>query len=226
MTKTLFLTGASSGIGEATARAAVDAGWSVGLFARSEERLTALAGELGERVLALPGDVTRPEDLEGAMARFVDHFGHMDAVYANAGIGASAMGTEAGELDNWRKMIDVNIWGAVLTAKTAYPHLRARKGHFLVTGSRAGRATLKGSVYGGTKWFIHGWAENLSEEMREWGGRCTVIAPGMVDTPFFDTPKPQGLKAEDVAHAVVYALAQPASVAVGEVYLMPNPEAG
>lgn len=222
--KTIFITGASSGIGSATARAAVSAGWNVGVFSRSADKLDALQEELGAAVLAVPGDVTQVEDQEKALAATVERFGRLDAVFANAGLGATAMGTEAGELSNWREMLEVNIWGALVTVKLAIPELRKTKGQIVVTGSRAGRATLKGSVYGATKWFIHGWATNLQEEVREWGGRCTIIAPGMVDTAFFDTPKPQGLRPEDVANGVVYALEQPGSVNVGEVYLMPNPE--
>jgi NADP-dependent 3-hydroxy acid dehydrogenase YdfG len=93
----------------------------------------------------------------------------------------------------------------------------------LLTGSRAARTEISGSVYGATKHFVHGFAANLLAEMRGWGGRCTVISPGLVDTPFFDQPKPGGLRAEDIAAAVVYALEQPPRVAVGEVYLMPVP---
>ena len=151
-TKTLFITGASSGIGAATARAAVANGWQVGLFARSADKLAALGAELGDAASVLVGDVTAPDEQAAAIAAFVDQRGRLDAAFANAGLGATAMGIEAGELDNWRQMLDVNIWGAILTAKLALPHLRGTKGQFLVTGSRAGRATLKGSVYGGTKW--------------------------------------------------------------------------
>ncbi len=221
--QTVFLTGASSGIGAATARAAAEAGWNVALFSRSESKIAALAEELGPRGLAVPGDVTSLQDQSEAVARTVAHFGGLHAAFANAGIGATG-GTEHGDPDNWRQMIDVNIMGALLTAKATLPELRKTKGRFLVTGSRAGRDIIKGSVYGATKHFIHGWAENLLAEMREWGGTCTVIAPGMVDTPFFDEAKPQALRPEDVARGAVWALSQPNSVAVGEVYLMPNPE--
>lgn len=225
MTRTLLITGASSGIGAATVRAAAGAGWNVAALARSRGKLDALAEELGDAVLCLSCDVTEPNAQEAAVAQALERFGSLDAAFANAGLGATAAGTEAGELDNWREMLDVNLWGALLTAKMTLPALRKTRGHFLVTGSRAGRATLKGSVYGATKWFIHGWATNLAEEMRDWGGRCTIIAPGMVDTPFFHSPKPQGLTAEDVARAVLYALEQPPTVAVGEVFVMPNPAA-
>lgn len=223
MTRTLFITGASTGIGAATARAAAAAGWNVGLFARSAERLEALAAELGDRALPLPGDAASAEDQAQAVARTVARFGALDAAFANAGKGAAAPGTEGGDVDDWRAMIDVNVMGALLTAKAALPHLRAAKGHFLVTGSNAGRRHMKGSVYGATKWFIRGWAGNLALEMEDWGGRCTVLSPGLVDTPFFDSPKPDGLTAEDVARAAMFALEQPAGVNTREIHVTPLP---
>lgn len=224
MTKVLLITGASGGIGAATARAAVQAGWTVGLLARSAERLAGLVDELGpERAMALPADVTSVEEQTRAVAALVEGFGRLDAAFANAGLGASLAGTEQGNLENWRQMLDVNIWGLLVTVKLALPHLRASQGHVVLTGSRAARTELSGSVYGATKHFVHGFAANLLAEMRPWGGRCTVVAPGMVDTSFFSEPKPEGLRSEDVAAAVIYALEQPPSVAVGEIYLMPVP---
>jgi NADP-dependent 3-hydroxy acid dehydrogenase YdfG len=226
MDKVLMITGASSGIGAATARAAAAKGWNLGLMARSKGSLDALVAEIGpDRAIALPGDVASVEEQTGAFDALVGRFGRLDAVFANAGLGATIPGAEVGDLDNWRRMVEVNIWGLLVTVRTALPHLHRSKGHVLLTGSRAARTELKGSVYGATKHFVHGFAANLLEEMREWGGRCTVIAPGMVDTPFFDAPKPQGLSDENVAAAVVYALEQPSRVAVGEVYLMPVPNA-
>ena len=226
MDKVLLITGASSGIGAAAARAAAAKGWRLGLMARSTGSLEALVAELGpDRALALPADVGSAEEQGRAFDALVGRFGRLDAAFANAGLGATTPGAEAGDLDNWRRMVEVNIWGLLVTVRLALPHLHRSKGHMLLTGSRAARTELKGSVYGATKHFVHGFAANLLEEMREWGGRCTVIAPGMVDTPFFDAPKPQGLTAEDVAAAVVYALEQPSRVAVGEVYLMPVPNA-
>jgi NADP-dependent 3-hydroxy acid dehydrogenase YdfG len=226
MDKVLWITGASSGIGAETARAAAAAGWRVALFARSGDKLDALVAEIGtERALALPGDVTSEADQRAALDRILGHFGRLDAAYANAGLGVAGGGAETGDLYGWRQMVDVNVWGLLVTVRLALPELRKTKGHMLLTGSRAARTELSGSVYGATKHFVHGFAANLLAEMREWGGRCTVIAPGMVDTPFFDAPKPEGLRAEDVARAVVYALDQPPRVAVGEVYLMPVPNA-
>lgn len=223
---TILITGASTGIGAATALAAAQAGWRVGLFARSTDRIEALAERIGDAALPCPGDVARLDDLERAVAACADRFGGLDAAFANAGLGASSPGTEGGDPENWREMIDVNVWGALLTAKAALPRLRACKGHFLVTGSNAGRRHMQGSVYGATKWFVRGWAGNLAMEMEAWGGRCTLLSPGMVDTPFFDSPKPDGLTAEDVARAALFALEQPRRVVVREVHVTPNPASG
>ncbi|MFP4275039.1 MAG: SDR family oxidoreductase [Paracoccaceae bacterium] len=219
---TLFITGASSGIGEATGRAAVAAGWNVGLFARSAAKIEALAEELGASALALPGDATRLEDQQAALAALADRFGAVEAAFANAGQGLEAAGTEGGDPEEWRAMLEVNIHGMLWTAKAALPHLKRSKGHFLVTGSAAGRRHVRGSVYGASKWFVHGYAGNLAEEMAEWGGRCTLIAPGMVNTGFFDEPKPDKLQPEDVARAVIHALGAPDHVNTREVFLMPR----
>ena len=220
--KTLFITGASSGIGAATARLAVSKGWHVGLFARSEDKLETLVNELGDKAMALPGDVTNLEEVKAALDRFVEHAGPLKAAYANAGMGLSTSGTEAGDPEEWAKMINVNVMGVLWTAKAAMPHLKPRAGHLLLTGSAAGRRHLSGSVYGATKWFVHGYGGNLAEEMKAFGGRCTIIAPGMVDTPFFDEAKPDKLQPEDVARAAVFALEADPRCAVNEVFLMPT----
>lgn len=220
--RTLFITGASSGIGAATARAAARDGWNVALFARSREKLEGLASEIGERALPLPGDATELAHLEDAVASAVQHFGGLDAAFANAGTGLKKPGTEAGDPAEWRGMIDLNILGVLYTARATLPELRKRQGHLVLTGSAAGRRHISGSIYGATKWFVHGYAGNMAEEMREWGGRCTVIAPGMVDTPFFEESKPDKLQAEDVANAVVFALNQPRRATVREIHMMPS----
>jgi len=221
-TKALFITGASSGIGAATARLAVAHGWHVGLFARSKDKLEALAGELGDKAVALPGDVTDLNNLKAAMATFVGKTGGLNAAFANAGMGLSAAGTEAGEPEEWERMIGVNVLGVLWTVMAAMPHLKERAGHLLLTGSAAGRRHISGSVYGASKWFVHGYGGNLSEEMKAFGGRCTVIAPGMVNTAFFDEPKPNKLQAEDVARAALFALEADPRCAVNEIFLMPT----
>ena len=203
-------------------RAAVDAGWNVALVARSADKIEALAAGLGESALAIPGDVADFAAQQAAVNATVERFGGLDAAFANAGRGISRPGTEEGEPEEWRQVVDANIMGVLHTAKAVLPELRKSRGHLLLTGSAAGRRHIKGSIYGATKWFVHGYAGNMSEEMREWGGRCTVLSPGMVDTPFFDEAKPDKLQPEDVAAAVIYALGQDPRAEVREVHLMPT----
>jgi NADP-dependent 3-hydroxy acid dehydrogenase YdfG len=222
MAQTLLITGASSGIGAATARAAVAAGWNVALVARSTDKLEALAEDLGDAAIVLPGDVADFAAMEAAVAKTVAQFGALNAAFANAGQGITRPGTEAGDPQEWRQVVDTNVMGVLHTAKAALPELRKTRGHLLLTGSAAGRRHIKGSIYGATKWFVHGYGGNMSDEMREWGGRCTVISPGMVDTPFFDEAKPDKLQPEDVAAAVMFALNQDPRAEVREVHIMPT----
>ncbi|KPD23112.1 SDR family oxidoreductase [Idiomarina zobellii] len=222
MSKVLLITGASSGIGEATARKAAQEGLKLILTARRKDKLDALVKEFGEdNAVGIAADAGNYNELEQAVKQGVDKFGQLDAVFANAGTGVSTPGTEEGDAEEWKQMVDVNINGLLYTAKLTLPHLRKTTGHFLMTGSAAGRITLKGSVYGATKWFVHGFAQNLAEEMKEWNGRCTTIAPGMVNTPFFDEPKPDKLDPDDVADAVLYAINANPRNCVREVFLMP-----
>ncbi len=222
MSNVLLITGASSGIGEATARKAAKEGLKLILTARRKDKLGALVKEFGEdNAVGVAADAGNYDELEQAVKQGVDKFGQLDAVFANAGTGVSTPGTEEGDAEEWKQMVDVNINGLLYTAKLTLPHLRKTTGHFLMTGSAAGRITLKGSVYGATKWFVHGFAQNLAEEMKEWNGRCTTIAPGMVNTPFFDEPKPDKLDPDDVADAVLYAINANPRNCVREVFLMP-----
>lgn len=221
--KSLLITGASTGIGAETARAAVRDGWRVALFARSQDKLDALVAELGrDAALAVPGDVTKMSDLEDAVARTEAHFGRLDAVFANAGRGLDTAGVSEGDPQEWRDMMEINVMGVLWTLKASYDALKKTKGHLVLTGSAAGRKHIKGSIYSASKWFVHGLAGNMAADMRDWGGRCTVIAPGMVDTPFFDSPKPEKLKPEDVAAAVMHALNAPERASVEEIFLMPT----
>lgn len=222
MAKTIFITGASSGIGAATAEAAAAAGWRAALVARSADKLEALARRLGSAALALPCDVTQGRELERAVGKAVERFGALDAVFANAGRSAAVAGVETGDPADWRGLVDLNIMGVLLTARATLPELRKTKGTLVLTGSAAGRDHIKGSVYGATKWFVHGLGGNLAREMREWGGRCGVVAPGMVDTPFFEAGAPTKLQPADVASAVVAMIEAPERAAIREVFLMPQ----
>ena len=221
--KIVLITGASSGIGEATAKTLVNNGHKVILTARSEDKLTKLVQLLGEdNALSVPADATDFTELENVVTKGLKKFGRLDAAFANAGIGVSTAGTEKGDPDEWSTMIDINIKALLWTAKATLPHLRQNKGHFILTSSAAGRKPIKGSIYGATKWFAYGFGQNLAEEMSEWNGRCTTIAPGMVNTPFFDEAKPDKLDPQDVADAVLFAIEANQRNNVREIYLMPT----
>jgi len=220
--RTVFITGASTGIGAATARAMVAEGWNVGLMARSRDKLEALAQDLGDAALALPDDVTDLDAQKDAIAKLAAHFGRLDASFANAGKGLDTPGTEAGDPEEWRQMIDLNIMALLYTTRASIPELRKTRGHLVLTGSVAGKVHIPGSIYGASKWFVQGYAGNMAQEMREWGGRCTLIAPGMVDTPFFAEPKPDKLKPEDIAEAVRFALTRPERANMPEMVIMPT----
>lgn len=220
--RVLLITGASSGIGAATARAAAEAGWRVVLAARSEQKLAALAAGIGdERAFAVRCDVTEFADLENAVGTAISRFGALDAVFANAGFGA-ARGFDRETPEHWRDMVLTNVLGPALTIRAALPHIIESKGHFLLTGSVAGTRALPGSLYSSTKFAVHGMAESLRQQLNGTGARVTVVAPGLTDTPFFDKGAGSGaLEAVDVARAVIYALSQPPSVDVNMMLVRP-----
>lgn len=223
MAKTLLITGASSGIGAATAREAAEHGWNIVLGARSADKLDSLAVELGvDRALAQATDVTSFEDLERLVGLGVERFGAIDAVFANAGFGAKRGFTEESP-EFWREMVLTNVLGTALTIRAAMQQIREHSGHFVLTGSVAGTRSLPGSLYSATKFAVHGIAESLRLELNGSGARVTLIAPGMVDTPFFERGAgPDSLVADDVARAVNFALEQPPHVDVNMILVRPT----
>lgn len=221
--KVLFITGASTGIGAQTARAAVADGWKVVLTARSLPKLEALVEELGQaNAIAVSTDVTDFAQLEAAVDATIEQFGRLDAVFANAGFGAARGFTEESP-EQWRDMVLTNVLGPALTIRATIEHVKTNSGHFVLTGSMAGTRALPGSLYSSTKFAVHGMAESLRLELNGTGARTTLIAPGMVDTPFFDNGAgPGALLPEDIARAVVYALGQPGHVDVNMVLVRPT----
>jgi NADP-dependent 3-hydroxy acid dehydrogenase YdfG len=219
--RVMLITGASSGIGAATAEHAVQSGWRVVLAARSEDRLRGLVDRLGgDRALAVRCDVKSWDDQEAAVARAIDAFGRLDAAFANAGFGAKrGFLEETPEL--WRDMVLTNVYGAALTVRAAIPVLRETRGHLLLTGSVAGRVALPGSLYSCTKWAVTAMAEAARQELEGSGVRVTLVEPGMVDTPFFDQRPQQALQPDDIARAVMYALSEPPHVNVNELLIRP-----
>ncbi len=221
--RVLLITGASTGIGAATARQAAEAGWRVVLAARSEDKLAALADELGgdDTAAAVRCDVTSWEDQQAAVAAATERFGRLDAFFANAGFGA-ARGFLEETPEHWKAMVDTNVYGCALSIRAALGHFRDRgAGHMVLTGSVAGRRALPGSLYSATKWAVTAMGESLRAEVADTPIRVTLIEPGMVDTPFFDNRPQNALQADDIARSVLFALSQPAHVDVNEVLIRP-----
>ncbi|MBV9212886.1 MAG: SDR family oxidoreductase [Actinobacteria bacterium] len=226
--RVMLITGASSGIGAATARAAAQEGYRLVLAARSEERLRDLAGELGggERAVGQRCDVSVWEDQEALTRTALDRFGRIDVVFANAGFGGSR-GFLAESPEQWRSMVETNVLGAAYTIRATLPHLRERgSGHFLLTSSVAGRRVLPGSLYSVTKWAVTAMGEALRQELAETDIKVTLIEPGMVDTPFFDERPSDALADEDIARTVMFAISQPARVDVNEILVRPVHQPG
>ena len=219
----MLITGASTGIGASTARLAADAGYRLVLAARSEERLRALADDLGgaDRALAQRCDVSSWEDQEALVAAALQRFGRIDVVFANAGFGAKRGFLEESP-EHWRSMVETNVLGVAYSIRATLPHLRERNsGHYLLTSSVAGRRVLPGSLYSATKWAVCAIGEALRQEVAETDIKMTLIEPGMTDTPFFEDRPATALEADDIARAVMFAISQPAHVDVNEILVRP-----
>ena len=222
-----LITGASTGIGAATARQATQAGYRVVLAARSVDQLEQLADELGgdERALAVQCDVTEWDQQQALVATVLEHYGRLDVAFANAGFGAPR-GFTRSTVELWRAMVLTNVYGAALTIRATLEPLKQSRGHLVLTGSVAGRRALPGSLYSATKWAVTAMGEAARQELNGTGVRVTLIEPGMVDTPFFDNPVSDALQADDVARAVLYAVSQPEHVDVNEILLRPTAQEG
>jgi len=218
-----LITGASSGIGEATARRAAEAGFRVVLAARRAELLEQLAGELGgaERALAIRCDVTAWTDQQALAETALSRFGRIDVAFANAGFGATRGFLEETP-EHWKSMVLTNVYGAALTIRATLPALKESRGHLLLTGSVAGRRALAGSLYSATKWAVTAMGEAARLELNGTGVRVTLIEPGTVDTAFFDSAVEDALEPDDIARAVMFAVEQPPHVDVNELLVRPT----
>jgi NADP-dependent 3-hydroxy acid dehydrogenase YdfG len=217
------ITGASSGIGEATARRAAEAGYRLVLAARRIDRLEALAEELGgeKRALAVRCDVTEWPDQEAMAETALSRFGRIDVAVANAGFGAER-GFLAESPEHWRAMVLTNVYGVALTIRATLPALKDTKGHLVLIGSVAGRRALPGSLYAATKWAVTAMGEGARLELNGTGVRVSLVEPGTVDTEFFDEQPEGALEADDIARAVLYAVGQPPHVDVNEILVRPT----
>lgn len=223
----LLITGASSGIGEATARRAAEAGYDLALASRSARRLESLAEAIEQnssaRAVAFGCNVQQWDSQQALIEAVVETFGGLDAVFANAGRGLEGRGYGGSDPAEWQEVLLTNVLGPALTVRASLEALKRRRGHVVMTGSVAGRRIMPGSFYGATKSAVQSMAYNLREELRGSGMRVTLVAPGVVDTPFFDEPQQDALKADDIARAVVFALTQPESVEVHDMCILPTP---
>ena len=228
-----LVTGASSGIGAATARVLHAAGMQVVLAARSAATIEALAAELGDRALAVPTDVGKEDQVRRLFATVRERFGGLDLLFNNAGVGYHGP-FEHGRIDEWKATIDANLWGVLLCTRAAIPLLRGRAGPMVSTvSSVGGRRGIEGwAVYNATKFAVVGLHDALRKELGPEGIRVSLIEPGAVYTAWgHNVPAEQmkarrdsigALHAEDIAQALLYAFAQPAHVNVQELLVMPT----
>lgn len=228
----LLITGASSGIGAATARMAA-ARYRLVLAARRREALEDLAAELGgaEAAIAVACDVTEWDQVAALAARGLDEFGRIDAVFANAGFGATRGFLEESP-EHWRSMVLTNVLGPALTIRATLPHMLERgDGHYLITSSVAGRRSLPGSLYSATKFGATAIGEALRQQLRQVDDndriKVTLIEPGITDTEFFDDkPAEWALRDEDIAREVLHALTAPPGVEINEILIRPTAQRG
>lgn len=223
----LLITGASSGIGAATARLAAGRGWRLVLAARNQDAIDAIAAELGGPVVARAAccDVSKWDQVELLPALALDAFGRLDAVFANAGsFAATSFLRSTGTPEQWREMVLTNVYGTALTARAVLPHLAKARGHLVFTGSVSGRVTVPGQLYSATKWAVTAMAQSIRAEVTATGTRVTLIQPGLTDAgpTAPDRASEPKLAPSDVARTVMFALEQPASVDVNEIVVRPT----
>ena len=222
--RVFVITGASSGIGAATAVAASEQGHRLVLAARREDALQEVASRCEGEVLTVPTDVTSWESNRELAAAALDSFGAIDIVFVNAGFGGKRSFSDEGDTpEHWREMVLTNVLGAAYTVRATFDAVREARGHFLLTGSVAGRVAIPGSLYSSTKWAVTGMGQSLRAELAGTGARVTLIEPGMVDTPFFDNKPAEGILEDgDIAGAVMWAVGQPERVDVNEILVRPT----
>jgi ribitol 2-dehydrogenase len=235
--KVAIVTGASSGIGAATARALAGQGCRVVLAARSVDKLNALADELGDQALAVPTDVTKGSDVTQLVAQCMDAFGRVDILFANAGIYLTGQVAE-GDPEAWANMLDININGVMRCAHAVLPHMIAQKsGDIVVTSSISGIVEGRNEpIYGASKHAIQVFTHTLRNQVAADGLRVGAIAPGKVANELWGITEPEEvgkqiaahafLRSEDVANAVVFMLSQPEHVAIRDLVVMPQNQVG
>jgi NADP-dependent 3-hydroxy acid dehydrogenase YdfG len=234
-----LITGASSGIGEATARALAAEGATVALAARRKDRLDALAGELGDAALAIEADITDQQQAIGAVQRTVDERGRLDIVINNAGVMLLGPIVDA-PTEEWDRMVALNIQGLLYVAHASLPHLLAaaelqprRVADLVNVSSVAGRRVGQGGgVYQMTKWGVGTFSEALRQEVTARHVRVSLVEPGATKSELVThvrdevranlPPSGEILEAEDIADAILYIVTRPRRMAVNEILVRPT----
>jgi NADP-dependent 3-hydroxy acid dehydrogenase YdfG len=242
--KVALITGASSGIGAATALKLAANGAKVGLAARRADRLTQLVAEIekaGGQAIALEMDVVDNASVEAGVSKLVEAFGTVDILFNNAGL-MPLSDIDMLKTDEWHRMVDVNIKGVLNTTAAVLPHMIGRKsGHIVNTSSIAGRKVFAGlSVYCATKHAITALSDGMRIELsKKHNIRVTCVQPGAVETELYDQisdpaarqqmddlkTQMEFLKAEDIAETVLFALQSPRHMDIAEVFVMPTQQA-
>jgi NADP-dependent 3-hydroxy acid dehydrogenase YdfG len=232
------ITGASSGIGEATARALAADGYRVALLARRADRIQALADGLGPDAIAIEGDVTDRDSIDVAAKRVHDEFGRVDVPVNNAGV--MLLGPfSSDQREEQRRMVEVNLLGAMTATEVFLDELRDGGGDLVNISSVAGRTARPGNAaYAATKWGLNGWSESLRQELQP-DVRVIVIEPGAVTTELVDHIthgetkqateqfyEATSITADDVAQIIAFAISRPRSVSINEILVRPTAQAG
>jgi NADP-dependent 3-hydroxy acid dehydrogenase YdfG len=233
------ITGASSGIGEATARALTTDGYRVALLARRLDRIQTLAHELGDGAVAIEADVTDRDSITAASQRVQAELGRLDVLINNAGV--MLLGPFSAELSgDYRRMIETNLLGAITTTEVFLEQLIAGGGGDLINlSSVAGRTARPGNaVYAATKWGMNGWSESLRQQLQP-DVRVIVIEPGAVATELTDhithtetkaaaerMYEETSIAAQDIAEIIAFAVSRPRGVSLNEILVRPTGQAG
>lgn len=232
------ITGASSGIGEATARALAAEGYRLALLARRADRIQALAGELGDGAIAIVADVTDRDSILAAADRVARELGGADVLVNNAGVMLLAPFTSEQKAEH-RQMVEVNLLGAMTATEIFLDQLRDGGGDLVNISSVAGRTARAGNaVYAATKWGINGWSEALRQELQP-DVRVTVIEPGAVATELTDHitdaqtkqatqqfVKDLAITPQDIAEVIVFAVTRPRRMTLNEILVRPTAQVG
>ncbi|MFI1212611.1 SDR family oxidoreductase [Streptomyces sp. NPDC020802] len=227
-----LITGGSTGIGAATARALLKQGHRVAVTGRDADKLASFAASAGagERLLTITGDTSNAHDVASAVSCVVDAWGRLDNVIANAGFSLPG-NLESHAPEDMRAMVLTNVLGPALLVRETLPHLRESKGRIVIIGSVAGVRNTPGNLYSVTKWAAHALAENTRLLVGQDGVGVTVVAPGVVDTPFWDerggTPEAApAMTAEQIANTIIFAVNQPAGVDINHITMRPTGQLG